>query len=190
MLPALATRFAALEGRRHFLLRQLSEMSDEQQRFRVSASSWTPLDVANHLLLVERVAMGVFRDPPVGKWSRRTLANRIRYAMVTAVLLFGIRVRLPLEAITPRNTLPLDVMAAEWEGMRAELRRHLEGITPAQLTQLVFKHPIGGPLAIEDAMTFLVRHFDHHLRQIRRISRAPGFPQRGAADAVVPAAAP
>ncbi len=52
----------------------------------------------------------------------------------------------------------------------------LEQADESDLRRPAFKHPVAGPLDLSEAMLFLVRHFDHHLRQAGRIRRSPTFP--------------
>lgn len=130
--------------------------------------------VADHLLRVEQGVLAVLRDgTPVRK---RRLADLPRYALVWLVLTRGIRVRVPVRGVTPDADVDVAAVRAGWEAARDGLREWLAGLDRAALRRPVFRHPIAGPMNPEQTLLFLRRHWDHHLRQIRRIRGAPGFP--------------
>lgn len=180
MLSTLATQYDALERRRLTFLDALAAEPPAALTFTPAPGAWSLADVAQHLWLVDRGTMHVVSTrldkPPLKTGALdplRRLATRL-------ILNSSIRFRAPLEAIVPKAPMPLAQVRAEWEQVRASMREMLEQVTPALMTRPVFRHPISGPMTVPQALDFLTWHHDHHLRQVRRIRRAAGFPGAGA----------
>lgn len=176
MHPELRDRFEALEARRHRLVADLDRYTPEQQTFRPSPGAWSVRDVAEHLLRVEQGVLQAASGPQRPDPGRRTLRHAMGALLVRLVFALGIRVRMPVRGIQPRGQLSLAELVRQWDEARAEMAGFLRSIAPDQVRQPLLRHPVAGPLDLAGGLDFLARHWDHHLRQIRRIRRAPGFP--------------
>ena len=178
MIPALATAFDALEARRQALFADLAARPPASLDARPAPTAWSLAEVAQHLWLVERgtvhVMEGRLAKPPL----RRGPLNRLGIAAMRFVL-GRIRFKVPIAAIQPKPGVPLSQVRADWDATRAKLRAMLEGIDETRLHQSFFRHPLAGALSVAETMEFLVRHHDHHLRQVARIDRLMGASATG-----------
>ncbi len=188
MIPPVEAAFTRLEDRRRSLAARLAEMTAAQRDFRPQPEAWSSLQVARHVQLTERAIAGSLRRGAGGVPARRTWKQRLGNVVVGTVLRLGIRVRLPIRVVTPEEGLDLEAVSAEWERERAALSDLLEKVDRAALRAPAFVHPVAGPMDLGEALGFLERHFDHHLRQLARIRRCPGFSE-AAPDAALPAVA-
>ena len=59
---------------------------------------------------------------------------------------------------------------------RTSLEVYLDSTPASKLSETMFRHPIAGPMNVEQSLLFVTRHFDHHRRQISRIRRSGAFP--------------
>jgi hypothetical protein len=98
--------------------------------------------------------------------------------VVKWVLRSGYRVQVPERArrALPDPELDLGAVRAFWGEARAALRGALDGVSRAELGEEAYRHPICGPVDFREGLAIMIDHFDHHLRQIERIRRAPGYP--------------
>lgn len=176
MHPQLRHRFDALQHRRGELLAELQALRPEQRSFRPAPDAWSAQQVAEHLLLVEQGVLRAVAVPGREEMEPRTVRNRIGALLVRVVFMAGIRVRVPVRGIQPGGTLALEEIAAQWNAARAEMARFLEGVAPGDLNRALLRHPVAGPMDLRRGLDFLAQHWDHHLRQIRRIRRSARFP--------------
>ncbi len=96
-----------------------------------------------------------------------------------AVMRGHLRIRVPRKVagrVTPATDPDMDALWAEWRELHDSLERHLETISEDNLGDRAFKHPIIGPTSVRGMLPFLTRHFDHHMRQVRRIRSSRDFP--------------
>ena len=177
MLPALQGHFQAMEDRRHQLLNELERCTASQRVFQPAPDAWSLGGVAHHLMLVEQATLQVLNNRRRAEPMRRRLRHVVGSVLVRLVFALGIRVKVPFRGIEPRPDVPLPELKQQWEQVRREMAAYLDGITEDALYPPVLAHPIGGPMNIPQGLDFLVRHFDHHLRQVARIRRAPAFPR-------------
>ena len=165
-----------LEQRREALLREFESLTREQLAFQPGPEAWSIEQVIEHLLLVEGgIVERVTTRPP--RAVRFRVRDRIGYAAVWVVLNYGFRIKAPIQSVLPRNGITLAAAAEQWRLMLRLLSAHIETVRDEDLRLTVFKHPIGGPMTLAEALLFIKRHFDHHLRQIARIRNSPGFPK-------------
>ncbi len=176
MLAAPRKRFASLERRRQALLAELETLGDAALSFRPALGAWSLLEVVHHLVLVEQGILQPVQDGPDQPRTRRNLRERVGCTAVWLVFKLGLRVKIPTKRVRPQPGLGLSRLEQEWAASRTSLEAYLDS-TPASLpSEMMFRHPIGGPMNVEQTLLFLTRHFDHHRRQISRIRRSGAFP--------------
>lgn len=171
MIPAIQTRFDAIENRRQALLAHLGTLDASALSYRPRSSAWSLLQVAQHLVLLEKLVLKVvIRDPRPG--VRRRWWHGIGTWMVAFVFRHGFRVPAPTRMVIPLDNTPLEQSAAQWAELHAQLAAFLETVTPERAKALGFRHPVSGPHDVYGALDFIAVHHDHHLRQVARIENA------------------
>ena len=181
MLPLLRTRFDALVDRRARFEADTRALSEAQLRFRPAEGAWSIAEVAQHVLHVEREVTKAAMKPGVERRGRKR-APREWAGMIVflAVVKLNVRIRVPQKVagrVTPTADPDMDALWSEWRELHADLARYLETVRGENLGDMAFKHPIVGPTSVRGMLPFLTRHFDHHMRQVRRIRRSAGFPR-------------
>lgn len=181
MLPALRSQLDAVVARRSGFEAQARGLSDAQLRFRPAPGSWSISEVAEHLLQVEREVVKAATKPGVERrGQRRTLKQWLLTKGFRAVTRFNIRIKVPAKVaglVTPGSTPDVNALWTEWRDVHGRLEQYLETVGTANLDDMAFRHPVMGPTSVRGILPFFVRHFDHHMRQVRRIRSAPGFPR-------------
>lgn len=181
MLPRLRAELDGVIRRRSTFESQTRALSEAQLRFRPAEGSWSIAEVAHHLLHVEREVVKAASKPGVERHGRRRTAKEwLGYlAFLTVFHLHG-RIKVPGKVagrVTPAADPDMEQLWREWSEVHGNLASHLETIRDEDLGQMAFKHPIMGPTSVKGVLPFFRQHFDHHMRQVRRIRAAPAFPR-------------
>lgn len=123
------------------------------------------MEIVEHLSLVANGMLRAARPaatPP-------SVLNRIKLSVLTGVLPPPIRFPAPVRAIIPRD-------GTAWNDARSHLiasnMRWSEFVEGDAFDTVGFTHPLVGRLTPYATTSFLVEHFDHHLRQVNRIFAA------------------
>ena len=177
-MSRLAELHAGLGERLERLRAELGAMTEAQRHFRPEPGAWSPLQVAHHLYLAEAASVAAMEKAAGRPSRRRGLVKRLGYFGVWVVLKLGLRVKNPAPAATPDADVDLEAVDRDWREVRARLAALLERLGESGRHSAAMMHPVAGPLDLEEALLFLGRHLDHHLRQIGRIRQHPRFPAR------------
>jgi hypothetical protein len=179
VLPRLRAQLDALAARRATFEAGTRDLSEAQLRFRPTEGAWSIAEVAQHVLHVEREVTKAAMKPGVERRGRRRtpreLAGMIAFL---AVVRLNFRIRVPQKVagrVTPATNPDMETLWSEWRDVHSNLGRHLETVRAENLGDMAFKHPIVGPTSIRGMLPFLLHHFDHHMRQVRRIRASPAF---------------
>lgn len=180
MLPGLQSQLDSLIEKRSRFEAATRALSESQVRFRPATGSWSIAEVAQHVLQVEREVTKAAMKPGVERRGRRRkLKEWLGYVTFLAVVHFDWRIRVPQKVagrVTPAAVPDMRALWREWGELHANLALHLETVRAENLDEMAFKHPIVGPTPVRRMLPFMLMHFDHHMRQVGRIRRAPGFP--------------
>lgn len=180
MLPILRSRLDAVLARRSNFEAQARGMSESQLRYQPAPGAWSISEVAEHLLHVEReVVKASTKQGVERRGQRRTLRQWLATKGFRAVTRLNIRIKVPGKVaglVTPGSTPDLNALWSEWRDVHETLERYLETIGPADIDDMAFRHPIMGPTSVRGILPFFIQHFDHHMRQVRRIRGSVGFP--------------
>jgi hypothetical protein len=164
--------FTALAQQRAEFLRRLAGWSEERLKFRPKPSMWSALDVADHLVRVERTAVSmVLSNLPDGQPVRWT--SRIRGAVANAAMKSRIRVPVPrgVETVIPEGAVSLGAITADWDRTRAEMEQMVAELSQHQLQRGLLRHPVAGWMTILQGLTFLSAHLQHHGYQLDRLEK-------------------
>lgn len=89
--------------------------------------------------------------------------------------LLEITLRSPLKFKAPKGLdvfpekLILEEIKADWDRSDEGFLQLIDRLEEHQLRWQFFKHPIIGRLNMQQTIKFMVSHFDHHARQIKRL---------------------
>lgn len=180
MLPGLRSQLDGLIENRSRFEAATRGLSENQVRFRPAPGSWSIAEVAQHLLHVEREVTKAAMKPGVERRGRRRKPKEwLGYMIFLAVVHLDWRIRVPQKVagmVTPVAEPDMEQLWREWRELHANLARHLETVRAENLSDMAFKHPIVGPTPVRRMLPFMLQHFGHHMRQVGRIRRSPGFP--------------
>ncbi|RFU60068.1 DinB family protein [Bacillus sp. V59.32b] len=149
---------------REELLKSVDGLSDQQLNDKVEADSWTIMQVLEHLYLMETViAMGISKE----------LANDQSEPAPSKPIHLTVNRTTKVEApsfVTPSDDfISLEEIKKKLIESRKTLIQVTEGISPEDLEQKSFPHPIFGPLSLKQWIPFVGFHEKRHLGQIEEL---------------------
>jgi hypothetical protein len=178
MLPALQARFNGVIDRHTAFAGDLASLAPEALAFQPRPGAWSLGEVAQHLALVEERTTRVLTERRVKGIARRTPLDVIyRAPSLELYFFFGGRARMPVRGVAPDAAVPLADTLARWTTTRGRLTSYLDAIEESSCRAIVYRHPVAGYMDIFATLRFLAQHHDHHMRQVLRIRRAPGYPR-------------
>jgi hypothetical protein len=178
MPTAVPRLYARLERQRAALLERLDAYADGQHAFQPAPDCWSLAGVVQHLVLVEEALVRYGRRQAGTRPARVTLWSRLKGRMVLAVLARDVRIRVPVATVIPVAHVPIALLGPRWAAARVDLLAYLDELGSAW-GRTAFFHPRTGWITAAGGLRFLEAHCAHHVRQIDRITRAPGFAGAG-----------
>lgn len=166
------TLLDTIDRQRAALLASVSALSPAQQQWRDTPTSWSALDVVEHLVRAEQVVLGDVGTAAQRMGMPRHFKHRVRRLLVWLVLRLGVRVSVPAEAMRPTGARSLNELCAQWDDQHRAIRSFVQQGAGDAHRRRVFRHPIAGPLDIHEALQLLSAHLRTHQRQIERLIRS------------------
>lgn len=171
---------ARVERAREEYLARVAGLSVLQGEFKPAPGEWCIAEITEHLVhaeenginLIWSAADGVRRGQPI--WSGEPVHRGLSIETVIERT-WREKESVP-EGAGPDIEGPVGYWATRLECLRpllVRLGRELEGV---DLEQVIYPHPISGPLDATQRLEFLRFHLDRHRAQVERVLRAPGFP--------------
>ncbi len=173
MTSNLQRSFERLESQKAAFLAETSLWSAERLHFRPAHSSWSALDVIDHLVKVEQALVRAVRSSlPHG--HPQQVKERVGALLVFLVMRSPIRIKVPASAgsVLPEITADPILIVRQWDDLRIEMEDLVKGLLPAQLRCGLFRHPVSGWMTMSQALAFLSAHLRHHGYQLTRLERA------------------
>ena len=172
MHPLLLKQFNKLEADRQKLLLALTPLSHDAILFRAPPGKWSVNQIVTHLLTSERLSLLYMRKKSLG--IQNVGNSGIRESVKLMVL--KVSQRLPLKYKAPGilvehtpEALPLPQAIEQWNAVRNDLRKFLEGIADQNIRKMIYKHPVVGMLDVTQAMAFFHEHIHHHWPQVKSL---------------------
>jgi hypothetical protein len=172
MIKALQNKYLILEQNRERLYDQIEKLDVKQLNYRPLEGKWSIIQIIFHIIKAEQITV-----ISINKEIRNT-ANKTKFGLYSLIRSFLLRyaLRSPLKFKAPpllRN-IPSDYdiheLKTKWITVRSKLHNALGEITDESAKKYMFEHPYAGRLSIYQTMDFLVEHFNHHYRLIKRLA--------------------
>jgi hypothetical protein len=160
------TRFAILD--------EVAALDPALTAKRPAPDAWSMLEIVEHLVRAERWVfheLAPFEQIPV---RVPRLKQRIRRPIVMFVLGSPIKVSVPVPVMHPTASVPLATVRAQWDENQAWLRALVRYLGPSGLDRAVLRHPVAGPLTIEQGVRMGQLHVERHWKQLRGVRRTIG----------------
>lgn len=169
----LLLQFNALEASRKKLLKELDSLERKTLDFKPAPDKWSITQVLYHLNFSETRSMAyVSKKMQGGSNIKKTgLIADIRLSLLSLLLQSGYKWKAPaILGDVPENLNYEDVIQ-QWDESRNQLKTFLENLSENLLNREIYRHPRAGRLNAGHMMQFFQDHFDHHLKQVKRLKR-------------------
>lgn len=132
-----------------------------------SKDSWSPLEILEHLYLVEREFLRTIKKrlETYDSHQQLGLAGDLRLLLLRFALWLPLKVKVPIDSVKPGGSRDRDQLMKDWQEVCDEFRALLDNFKPELSTVVVMRHPIAGTLRIDHCIRFLHSHLTHHFPQ-------------------------
>ncbi|NRB46637.1 MAG: DinB family protein [Saprospiraceae bacterium] len=169
-----------VERARQDFIDSLSGLSSQQYRYQPAPDQWAILEIAEHMVWAEQIGVngmwkaleGIKNGAPIWAGTPTHVGRTIEEVVD---LTWQTREKVP-EVAKPRWGGALDFWIAALKAcapILAALKVALAEYDPAEI---IYPHPISGPLNVVQRIEFLRFHLDRHRAQVERIKADPAFP--------------
>ncbi|WP_347156630.1 DinB family protein [Pontibacter chitinilyticus] len=174
MNSVLEAKYLRLEQSRNRLLDELEGFDNELLNTSPAEGKWSLNQIVAHLVLVEQQIVKVVEHQINGQKElpSSTFFNEIRSVLLKLALKSGKKYKAPASVASVPQTAALADLRVAWDEVRFKLEDVLTDLPHSLLNKCLFQHPYAGPLTIQQTLTFLQDHFDHHLSQLHQLERS------------------
>ena len=160
----------ALESETETLLSKLDGWSQACLSYRPSVTTWSALQVLEHLVKTEEEILVLARKGAQNP-HRIGVRDRLGFFSIMRVFQTNRRVKTPSSAaqVLPGLGLALDILRERWQRTRSDFRVFQEQLTPKQARLGLFRHPVIGWMGMQQILDFFWVHIVHHGFQIERL---------------------
>ncbi len=163
-------QFARLESMRNRLLANLDAHDEARLNQSPADGGWSPGQVLAHVIEAERMSLEYVRkrtqDPE--STSRRTLRQWLNGVILTSAMRSPLKFEVPPTVGQPPEIVDLAALQRDWQQVRDGWREFLSSFPPELRNNAIYRHPVAGPLSLDQALAFLVSHLRRHRKQIQR----------------------
>ena len=169
-----------VEKARQSFIATLYGLSPQQYRYKPAPDQWAIVDIAEHMVWAEQIGVngmwkaleGIINGEPIWEGTPEHAGRTIEEVVE---LTWQAKEKVP-EVAKPRwgGALNFWIQALKaCEPLLSSLGVAMQNYDPAQI---IYPHPISGPLNVEQRIEFLRFHLNRHQAQIERIKADPNFP--------------
>lgn len=171
MIEALRDKYLHLEDKRKNLYDLLETLDEKQLNFRPAEDKWSITQIVFHLVKAEQLSV-----ISINKEIRNTNSGRagvsafVRSSLLKFALISPLKFKAPPIMGNVPKEYDINELKTKWLTVRNKLHTALGEVDKELGKQYLFVHPYAGKLNIYQTMDFLVQHFNHHYRQIKRLA--------------------
>jgi uncharacterized damage-inducible protein DinB len=168
--PKLEKSFSQLEKIKADILETVAALPIELLNTPTAADKWSVLQILHHVAHVEAGTLQYIRKkcqkpndiPKVG------LLDPLKVAFLGIILKSSFKIKAPKILGEPPLKLETQELVTNWEQTRGDFYRFLEQLPDSLNDKAVFKHPMVGRIGLNHMLVFLIYHFEHHDKQIKK----------------------
>lgn len=167
----LVLKYIELANLKGQILKSIENYSPEQLNFKPSNSEWSIAQVIEHLIesetgtnkYVNYRLKNINEQPSVG------LTNFLKSKVLNKNLKSEKKFKVPSILSEPEVGDNFAMLKDKWDKSRIYLIQTVENYPKDQLNKGVFKHPRAGLLSMNQTLSFMINHVNHHVPQIDRL---------------------
>lgn len=171
MIEILLDKYLILEDKREKLYELLEKLDEEQLNFRPAEDKWSITQIVFHVVKAEQLSViSINKEIRNTNSSRAGISAFVRSSLLKYALMSPIKFKAP--AIMGNIPKEYDIieLKTKWLTVRNRLHNALGEVDKELGKKYLFTHPYAGKLNIYQTMDFLLQHFNHHNRQIKKLA--------------------
>lgn len=169
-----------VELARQNFINAISGLSPQQYHYKTAPDQWAIIDIAEHMVWAEQIGVngmwkaleGIKHGSPI--WEGNP-AHTGRSIEEVVDLTWQTKEKVP-EVAKPRWGGALAFWIEALKACTPILSALETALTTYDPAQIIYPHPISGPLNVVQRIEFLRFHLDRHRAQVERIKSDPNFP--------------
>ncbi len=169
MNSVIEKKIADLENQRQMIFQQLDAIPPAHLTHKAGPDRWSVVEVIQHLVIVEQLIMKQAESTPTPAGTEPQPYSRERLEMVLEILETDVAVDVPAASMAPDGRISLATLLDQWAETRRQLQRFLRQVPVDRYEELLFSHPVAGPLSVVDMLDLANVHLGYHMRQIQRL---------------------
>ena len=167
-----------LENVRAELLHEVDGLSQAQADWRPGAEDWSVGEIIHHLTIAEiatgKLTTKLTKEADAAGALEPFPGDLREFRSLEAEQAAGAQAP---PQVWPEHGKPISSLLADIKATRDRSRQSIEKLAVVDPRPLVFKHFRLGDLDLSQWWRLQVQHDGIHLRQLRDVKRAPGFPK-------------
>ncbi|MBX2870776.1 MAG: DinB family protein [Saprospiraceae bacterium] len=169
-----------VEKARQDFIAAVSGLSSQQYHYKATPDQWAIIDIAEHMVWAEQIGVngmwkalaGIENGDPIWEGTPEHAGRNIEEVVD---LTWQTKEKVP-EVAKPRWGGALDFWINALKACRPLLAALSDALADHDPAQIIYPHPISGPLNVVQRIEFLRFHLDRHRAQVERIKADAGFP--------------
>jgi hypothetical protein len=172
MIEILLDQYLLLEEKRKKLYNLLESLDEQKLNFRPADDKWSITQIVFHLVKAEQLSVISINKEIRNTSSRRAgVSAFVRSSLLKYALISPLKFKAPPIMGNVPKEYDINELKTKWLTVRNKLHIALGEVNKELSKKYLFTHPYAGKLNIYQTMDFLVQHFNHHYRQIKRLGK-------------------
>lgn len=150
----------------------VATQSPQKRTQQPAAEAWNLAQVCHHIWLAEDSTLRfVTQKTPLKPTFIQKIRSFVLGNVLKVLLKTPLKFKAPKVVLTDinRQTMSYDQIMERWQETAKAWESYLATFPSEKNNLHIFKHPIAGPLNIEQTLRFLITHCQHHQFQLERI---------------------
>jgi hypothetical protein len=165
-------QFTKLESSRNELLDSLSSTEKVILNYKPAADKWSITQILYHLHYAELRSLSYVKKKMLAAQLENSgLLSALRFRLLKWMMLSGYKLKAPPLLGEVPDGLNYEEVILAWAETRVQLRTLIDQLSDDLLRKNIYRHPRAGRLNVFQMMGFFQDHFDHHMKQVKRLKR-------------------
>lgn len=170
---SLSNKLNQLEKLKNDWLSIAEKYNSEQITYKFDKNEWSLSQLITHIIGSE-IGTGKYLNQKlkeIENLDKTGLKNKLNSITLNMALKSSKKFKVPKVLGEPENGATYEELKTSWDNSREKLNQTIKKIPKQYYNKAIFKHPIAGPLNINQTLDFLINHLKHHQSQISKIEK-------------------
>ncbi len=171
MIEVIHKKYLILEENRKKLYALLESLDSTRLNYRPAEDKWSITQIIFHLVKAEQLSViSINKESRKSDTRKAGMSSHFRALLLNSSLMTPLKFKAPSILGNMPKEYDINELLTKWLTVRNKLYNALGDIDNESGKRYMFEHPYAGKLNIYQTMDFLVRHFNHHHRQIKKLA--------------------